>query len=108
MMGAPNIVRGGSHSNNVSALDLAKRGLLDIVSSDYVPAALLLSAFQLAKLWDDLPRAIATITSAPANAAGLTDRGQLKTGFRGDVVRLSEVGDNFALRGVWSGGKRVS
>ncbi len=39
LMGAPNVIRGGSHSGNVSALDLAERGLLDILSSDYVPAA---------------------------------------------------------------------
>ncbi len=62
MMGAPNIVRGGSHSGNVSALALAEAGLLDIVSSDYVPASLLLAAFRLAEVWNDLPRAVRTVT----------------------------------------------
>lgn len=63
MMGAPNLIRGGSHSGNVAAHELADAGLLDIISSDYVPYALLSSAFLLADLWDDLPRAVATVTA---------------------------------------------
>ena len=74
MMGAPNLIRGGSHSGNVAAEELAKQDLLDIVSSDYVPSALLLSAFHLARVWDDLPRAVATVTRGPAQAARLTGR----------------------------------
>ncbi len=107
MMGAPNIIRGGSHSGNVSALDLAARGLLDIVSSDYVPSALLLSAFRLAEAWDDLPRAVRTVTDAPARAAGLGDRGSLHKGLRGDMVRVGRHGDTPILRGVWSRGRQV-
>ena len=108
MMGAPNLIRGGSHSGNVAAEDLARADLLDIVSSDYVPSALLLSAFHLAQLWGDLPRAIATVTQNPAKAAGLTDRGALKAGYRGDVLRVRKVGQTALLRGVWSQGRRVS
>ena len=108
MMGAPNLIRGGSHSGNVAASDLARAGLLDIVSSDYVPAALLLSAIRLAALWDDLPRAIATVTANPARAAGLLDRGALVTGQRGDVLRVAIAGDIPLLRGVWSRGKRAA
>ena len=107
MMGAPNIIRGGSHSGNVSALDLAQRGLLDIVSSDYVPSALLLSAFHLGRLWNDLPRAIATVSDTPAKAAGLSDRGRIQTGLRADLVRVAELGDVPVVRGVWSRGRRV-
>ncbi len=47
LMGAPNLVRGGSHTGNVSAQDLAREGLLDILSSDYVPSSLLWGAFDL-------------------------------------------------------------
>ena len=47
VMGAPNVVRGGSHSGNVAAVELARRGLLDVLSSDYVPASLLMAAFRL-------------------------------------------------------------
>lgn len=107
MMGAPNLIRGGSHSGNVAAQELAKMDLLDIVSSDYVPSALLLSAFHLARLWQDLPRAIATVTRNPAEAARLTDRGALEVGMRGDVLRVRLFGDTPLLRGVWSQGCKV-
>lgn len=108
MMGAPNIIRGGSHSGNVSALELAEAGLLDIVSSDYVPSALLLSTFRLAALWQDLPRAVACVTCTPARAAGLADRGGLEPGLRGDVLRVQAPGGTPLIRGVWSRGARVS
>ncbi|WP_417727730.1 alpha-D-ribose 1-methylphosphonate 5-triphosphate diphosphatase [Roseovarius sp.] len=108
MMGAPNLVRGGSHSGNVAARELAEAELLNIISSDYVPSALLLSAFQLAKLWNDLPAATACVTQNPAKAAGLNDRGKLLVGQRGDVIRVALVGDTPLLRGVWSQGKRVA
>jgi alpha-D-ribose 1-methylphosphonate 5-triphosphate diphosphatase len=81
---------------------------LDIISSDYVPAALLLSAYRLGQMWNDLPRAIATVTANPAKAAGLADRGQLQLGLRGDVLRLSVAGGTPRLRGVWSRGLRVA
>ena len=59
ILGGPNLIRGGSHSGNVAAEDLARAGLLDIVSSDYIPSSLLLSAWRLAEIWGDLPRAVA-------------------------------------------------
>jgi len=107
MMGAPNLIRGGSHSGNVAAHELADRDLLDILSSDYVPSALMTSAFLLADLWEDLPRAIATVTAAPAKSAGLTERGQIKEGLHGDLVRIGRVQGNPVVRGVWSHGRQV-
>ncbi len=107
MMGAPNIIRGGSHSGNVSALDLAGRGLLDIVSSDYVPSALLLSAFRLGEVWRDLPRAIRTVTAAPAEVTGLTDRGHLIAGQRADLLRIRDINGTPVVRTVWSRGRQV-
>ncbi|MEM9249790.1 MAG: alpha-D-ribose 1-methylphosphonate 5-triphosphate diphosphatase [Pseudomonadota bacterium] len=107
MMGAPNLIRGGSHSGNVAAKDLATRDLLDIVSSDYVPSALLLAAFHLARLWDDLPRAIATVTHNPARVARLEDRGALRVGMRGDVLLVRQIGQTPLLRGVWSQGHKI-
>ncbi len=107
MMGAPNLIRGGSHSGNVAAEDLARADLLDIVSSDYVPSALLLSAVRLAEIWDDLPRAIATVTSNPARAARLTDRGTLAVGMRGDVLRVRRMLGTALLRGTWSQGQKI-
>jgi len=108
MMGAPNLIRGGSHSGNVAAQELAEAGLLDIISSDYVPAALLTSAFQLAGIWGDLPRAMATVTSNPANAASLADRGTLGVGLRADLLRVRTIQDTPLLNGVWVQGRRVS
>jgi len=108
MMGAPNLIRGGSHSGNVAAAELARRDLLDILSSDYVPSALLLAAFQLADLWDDLPRAIATVTRNPAISAHLDDRGSLAVGKRGDVLRVRRLRKTPILAGVWSQGLKIA
>jgi alpha-D-ribose 1-methylphosphonate 5-triphosphate diphosphatase len=109
MMGAPNVIRGGSHSGNVAAADLARSGLLDILSSDYVPSALLVAAVRLARLWQgDLARAMATVTAAPARAAGLWDRGRLAEGMRADLIRFRLHEDLPVLRGVWSAGARVA
>lgn len=108
MMGAPNLIRGGSHSGNVSAADLARAGLLDIVSSDYVPAALLTSALMLGDLLGGVAQGIARVTDRPAQAAGLTDRGRLTPGLRADVVRFRRIGDTAVVRGVWSRGLRIA
>lgn len=108
MMGAPNLIRGGSHSGNVAAQELAEAGLLDILSSDYIPAALLGAALRLADIWGDLPRAMATVTDAPAQASGLTDRGRLAPGLRADLIRFRNHDGVPVLRGVWSAGMRVS
>ncbi|MEJ6394242.1 alpha-D-ribose 1-methylphosphonate 5-triphosphate diphosphatase [Gymnodinialimonas sp. 2305UL16-5] len=107
MMGAPNLIRGGSHSGNVAAAELAESDLLDILSSDYVPAALLFSAVQLGEIWGDLPRALRTVTQAPAKAVGLSDRGLLAVGQRADVIRFGVEDGMPILRGVWSSGIRV-
>ncbi|MBT9382345.1 alpha-D-ribose 1-methylphosphonate 5-triphosphate diphosphatase [Pseudooceanicola sp. CBS1P-1] len=107
IMGAPNLVRGGSHSGNVSALELADLGLLDILSSDYVPAALLQAAVQLGQHWGDMARGIATVSAAPADAAGLSDRGRIGAGLRADLVRFSLRGGVPVTRGIWVEGERV-
>ncbi|WP_116132094.1 alpha-D-ribose 1-methylphosphonate 5-triphosphate diphosphatase [Tropicimonas sp. IMCC34043] len=108
MMGAPNLIRGGSHSGNVAARDLADAGLLDILSSDYVPSALLSGALMLGDLWGDPARGIACVTAAPADAAGLPDRGRLQIGARADLIRVQRVAGTGAVRGVWVAGRRVA
>jgi alpha-D-ribose 1-methylphosphonate 5-triphosphate diphosphatase len=108
MMGAPNLIRGGSHSGNVAAADLAEAGLLDIVSSDYVPSALLTAALLLGDLWGDLARGVHTVTRAPADAVGLADRGRIAPGARADLVRVHRIGGAGAVRGVWVAGRRVA
>jgi alpha-D-ribose 1-methylphosphonate 5-triphosphate diphosphatase len=109
VMGAPNVVRGGSHSGNVSALELAREGLLDILSSDYVPSSLMMAAFQLVRDagWS-LPRAIATVSSAPAKAVGLDDRGAIEKGLRADMVRVALSGALPVPRATYVLGARVS
>ena len=108
MVGAPNLLRGGSHSGNVAAGALAEAGLVDILSSDYAPASLLLGAIRLGERSGDLARGLATVTAAPAAAAGLADRGRLAPGLRADLVRI-RLGDGLPLvRGVWVGGERVA
>ncbi|MCJ1899451.1 MULTISPECIES: alpha-D-ribose 1-methylphosphonate 5-triphosphate diphosphatase [Paracoccus] len=108
MMGAPNLIRGGSHSGNVSAAELARAGHLDILSSDYVPSGLLAGALILARIWDDLPRAIATVTANAAQAAGLSDRGRLAPGLRADLIRFAMLDEATpVMRETWVRGRRV-
>ncbi len=108
IMGAPNLVRGGSHSGNVAAATLAERGRLDILSSDYVPAALLQSAVQLGMLWQDMAAGVATVTSTPAKYTGLSDRGILAAGKRADLLLFEIFEGTPLINGVWCHGKRVS
>lgn len=110
LMGAPNVVRGRSHSGNISATDLLRAGLLDILSSDYVPFALLQAAFVLPQRIEGLTlsQALATVTRNPAQAASLDDRGEIAVGKRADLVRIKLVGNLPVVRGVWRQGMRVS
>jgi alpha-D-ribose 1-methylphosphonate 5-triphosphate diphosphatase len=109
LMGAPNLVRGGSHSGNVSAELLARQGKLDILSSDYVPVSLLQAAFLLPSVVPgiSLPRALATITAEPARAVGLDDRGRLESSLRADLVHIHMAGTMPVVRRVWREGFRV-
>ncbi|WP_170561158.1 alpha-D-ribose 1-methylphosphonate 5-triphosphate diphosphatase [Ruegeria atlantica] len=108
MMGAPNVIRGGSHSGNVAAHELAALGYLDILSSDYVPSALLLSAARLGEVWGDFARGLRTVTKTPADVVGLDDRGALRAGARADIIRFRMREGIPALDGVWSRGRRVA
>lgn len=110
LMGAPNLVRGGSHTGNVSAEELARGGRLDILSSDYVPSSLLWSAFDLTRrvLSIQLPEAVRMITKTPAEVAGLADRGEIAIGRRADLVRVALAGEMPVVKGVWREGRRVA
>ncbi|MSP67657.1 MAG: hypothetical protein EXQ96_06095 [Alphaproteobacteria bacterium] len=110
LMGAPNVVRGGSHSGNIGASTLAGAGLLDILSSDYVPASLLMAACQLAREapgWA-LPAAIAAVTAAPAAAVGLDERGEIALERRADLVRVDHRHGTPIVRTVWREGRRIA
>ena len=102
--GAPNLIRGGSHSGNVPPQALADAGLLDILSSDYAPASLLAAAVRLGLAAGDLAAGLATVTAAPARATGLADRGRLAPGLAADLLRFRLDGDLAIPRGVWVGG----
>jgi alpha-D-ribose 1-methylphosphonate 5-triphosphate diphosphatase len=106
--GAPNVVRGGSHSGNVAALDLARAGVLDVLSSDYVPTSLLQAAWRLHHDGGlSLPASLRTVSRAPALACGLDDRGSLAIGLRADLIRVREVHGLPLVREVYRRGMRV-
>ena len=108
VMGAPNIVRGGSHSGNVSALELARANLLDILSSDYVPSSLMSAVFELVEKADwTLPRAMATVSAEPARTAGLHDRGAIEAGLRADFVRVTMLDALPVPRATYRAGVRI-
>jgi alpha-D-ribose 1-methylphosphonate 5-triphosphate diphosphatase len=110
LMGAPNVVRGGSHSGNIAAVALAREGLLDILSSDYIPSSLLMAAMQLPREVPaiDLASAVRTVTKTPAKAVGLADRGEIAVGKRADLIRVHIARDIPVVRSVWREGQRVA
>ncbi|MGM4991900.1 alpha-D-ribose 1-methylphosphonate 5-triphosphate diphosphatase [Tardiphaga sp. 841_E9_N1_2] len=96
VFGAPNVVRGGSHTGWTKASDMIAKGLCSILASDYYYPAQLLAAFRLVEDGIlSLPQAWALISSAPAKAAGLIDRGEIAGGRRADLLL---VDDSAALR----------
>jgi alpha-D-ribose 1-methylphosphonate 5-triphosphate diphosphatase len=109
LMGGPNLVRGGSHSGNVAAGDLARDGVLDALMSDYVMSSMLMGAFTLADGGYDWPLhdAIATVTANPARIAGLDDRGRIAVGCRADLVQVRLADGKPVVRAVWREGRRV-
>lgn len=110
LMGAPNVVRGGSHSGNIAAHTLASEGLLDILSSDYYPASLLDAAFKLASDDNnqyDLAKAVALVSSKPAQSVGLNDRGRIAEGLNADLIWCEATHDHPHIRHVWKRGQRV-
>jgi alpha-D-ribose 1-methylphosphonate 5-triphosphate diphosphatase len=106
--GAPNVVRGGSHSGGVSVSELAEKGLLDGLSSDYVPASLLQAVLKLhADHGIALTEAMGMVTWKVADILGLKDRGHLKAGLRADLVRFRALGPTPVISAVWSQGQRA-
>ena len=107
--GAPNIVRGGSHSGNVAAAELVRAGAVDALASDYVPASLVEAAFRSVETAGiALAAAIALITDTPARMARLPDRGRLAPGCRADLVRVRVFEGLPVVRQVWRAGERVA
>jgi alpha-D-ribose 1-methylphosphonate 5-triphosphate diphosphatase len=106
--GAPNVVRGGSHSGGVSVRALAEQGVLDGLSSDYVPSSLLQAVHLLGTHSGiHLPDAMGMVTWRIADMLGLGDRGRLRTGLRADIVRFRFVDATPVVCGLWSAGRQV-
>ncbi|WP_159587376.1 alpha-D-ribose 1-methylphosphonate 5-triphosphate diphosphatase [Chelativorans xinjiangense] len=109
--GAPNMLRGGSQSGNVAVHDLLAEGLVDILASDYVPRSMIDCAFMVAgerALDIDLPMAVRMVTSAPARACGLDDRGEILPNLKADLIRVHLVDDFPVIRSVWRNGRHVN
>ena len=112
VMGAPNLLRGGSHSGNISAAETVHADVMNILASDYLPVSLLRAALMLTGEpfnWS-LPRAIRTVTEAPANAVGLRDRGAIVVGRRADLLRVKPGADACwpKVQETWVKGQRVA
>lgn len=107
IMGAPNAYRGGSNTGNMSAMDGIRAGVVDILASDYYPAAMLQTPFKIAREGViGLPDAIRLVTANPAAACGLTDRGRIEPGALADLV-LVEEGDEIRVRATLRSGEII-
>ena len=106
--GSPNLVLGRSHSGNVSAGELARRGLLDVLSSDYAPGSLLQGAFLVSERFElPLHETLKMVTLNPSRLVGLKDRGSIEAGKRADLVRVRKVEDIPLPLMVWREGERI-
>jgi len=110
LMGSPNLVLGGSHSGNVSAMELVQLNVVDIISSDYVPQSLLYAMFLIARsLQQPLYQAMRLFTSQPAEAIGLGgDRGSLEVGKRADFLHVHDDGIVPRILSVFREGHRIA
>lgn len=106
--GAPNIVRGGSHTGNVQAADLLRQDAVDALASDYVPSSLVEAAFLCARNGMALADSVALISDRPARMVRLDDRGRLEPGLRADFVRVRLHQGMPVIREVWRAGERVA
>jgi alpha-D-ribose 1-methylphosphonate 5-triphosphate diphosphatase len=109
LAGAPNLVRGGSHSGNVSAAALVAENLVDILSSDYCPSSLLQAVFCLARNGTvSLHSAVAMASANPARALHLADRGSIVEGMRADLIRVRDTRLGPIVINAWCGGRQVA
>lgn len=108
VFGAPNILRGKSQSGAIKALDAVQAGVADCLCADYHPAALIVAVFRLPELAGiSLADAVRLVSSNPAKAAGLSDRGEVAVGKRADLVAVAQVNGLVQASSVFSGGKLV-
>jgi len=109
LVGAPNLVLGGSHSGNIAAIDLVRSGHADILSSDYVPSSLIEGVFKLPQCGAgiSLSQAVRFASFNPARAVGMNDRGEIALDLRADLVRVRVIDGAPLVRSVWREGERI-
>lgn len=91
VMGAPNVMRGGSHNGAICATSLIEAGQCDVLASDYYYPSQLIAAFRLAKRGTaTLGECWSLVSVNPAHAAGLTDRGVIAEGKRADLILVDD------------------
>lgn len=91
-MGAPNIVRGGSQSGNIAAIELVKEGICKYLCSDYHPTSMLQAVYRMKEDANlDIAKGFSMVTSTPARYANLEDRGEIKEGKRADIIVVDDT-----------------
>lgn len=107
VMGAPNVLRGGSHSGNLSAVEAIAAGVVDMLAADYAPAAMVQAVFELARSGVlPLYQAARLTSQGPAAALGLDDRGTLEIGKRADIA-LVDPGPRPRIRATLRQGRAI-
>ena len=108
IFGAPNILRGKSQSGSMKAIEAIHEGVADCLCADYSPASLIVAVFKIPELSDlDLPAAVRLVTSNPAKAARLKDRGEIAVGKRADLIAIDTPAGLPQVSQVWSNGISV-
>ncbi len=106
IFGAPNVLRGGSQSGSMRAVDAIAQGVADGLCADYAPAAMLAAVFRLPSVSGlGMPAAVRLVTRAPALSVGLADRGEIAPGLRADLVAVREVAGFPQVTHAWSAGR---
>lgn len=108
VFGSPNLLRGQSQSGSIKAIDAVKNQVGDILCGDYSPASLLAAAFRIPQLVDwSLPKAIKLVTSNPAQAANLMDRGEIAIGKRADLIAVKHNNNFPQVTKTWVAGQII-
>lgn len=108
ILGAPNVMRGGSQSGNMRAFEAIAAGVCDCLCADYAPATMLAAVSCLvARDGLALHDAARLVTLGPARAAGLADRGEIAVGKRADLISVAHPGGQAAVSATWVAGRQV-
>lgn len=107
-VGAPNIVRGGSHDKNLRAMDAVKAGAVDILCSDYYPSSLLMAVFKISEEGLPLSHAANMASLNPARALGIDDEtGSITPGKTADLIVVEVIDGYPFVRQTWVNGTVV-